>query len=398
MFQQKKLTFLEFKIVFIVTFAATCGALGIDLHLASMPYIMHFMHTDKAHMQQSVSVYLFGLGFSLLFYGPLSDQYGRRPIIIVGLLFASLSSFIAAFTHSIHVFLLMRLLQGAGSGVCMGLGRTVIADVLQGDRMAVTGSYLNLFSSLSPLFGPALGGYIQRGLDWQANFIVLGFIFGLSLFLYAYFCPETNQYKNPRAFSMTGLYQNYKDLLLHPLFLGCACLTGIGMAASMTYATVSSFVFQIQFHVAPVMYGWLTAIAGVGGLVGKLLVPVLLFHFGRKKMVLSGAILMLLAGIWIAVFLLLHHINVALILVSVFLTIVGQVFMGSVAASRAISPFHTKRGAAGALYGSFQMLTAFLVSALVGLLAHDGVLVLAVSYCVLGMLAMFVYTKIFKLI
>ena len=128
----------EFKILISAVLLAVCAMLGLDIHLASLPHIMVYMHTDQLHMQQSISIFLLGLGASLLVYGPLSDRYGRKPIVIMGMTLAIISSYVTALTHNVHAFLLMRLLQGIGSGVCMGLGRTIIADVLHGDRLAPT--------------------------------------------------------------------------------------------------------------------------------------------------------------------------------------------------------------------------------------------------------------------
>lgn len=173
----QKISAHEIRILAIVVIIATCSLLGIDIHLASLPFIMKYMHTDKTHMQQSVSIFFLGLGVSMLFYGPLSDKYGRKPIVIIGLIIAAIASFASVFTHNIHSFLLMRLLQGIGCGVCTGLGRSIVADILQGDRLASIGSYFAMFISLSPLIAPALGGYIQHYFGWQMNFIVLGCIF-----------------------------------------------------------------------------------------------------------------------------------------------------------------------------------------------------------------------------
>ena len=86
---------------------------------------------------------------------------------------ACISSYSAAFVQHIVPFLILRILQGVGSGVCWGLGRIIAADVMQGERLAATGSYFTLFLSLSPLLAPALGGYVQHWFGWQANFILL---------------------------------------------------------------------------------------------------------------------------------------------------------------------------------------------------------------------------------
>ena len=184
----QKMTREEIKTLLITVCMAACGMLGVDIHLASMPHIMQYLHTNEMHMQQSISGFLLGMGLSLLIYGPLSDAYGRKPLVIIGLLIATLASFVCAYSDSIQMFLVCRLLQGIGAGVCMGLGRTIAIDVLQGERFTTVGSYFGMFLSLSPLLAPMLGGYIEHNLGWQANFFVLSGIMFVVLIVYALFC------------------------------------------------------------------------------------------------------------------------------------------------------------------------------------------------------------------
>ncbi len=390
----EKINFSEFKILALISFVATCGMLGTDIHLASIPHIMTYMHTDKVHMQQSVSIYLLGMGLSLLFYGPLSDKYGRKPVVIFGLTVASIASFIAVFVNDINSFLLLRLLQGMGSGVCLGVGRTIVADVLTGERLAFAGSYFSLFLSISPLLAPTIGGYVQQWWGWKANFIILGILLVVSLFMYARFCPETNHHKNPRAFSLPGLYFSYKSLLSHITFMGATLLTGILAAAAMIYATTSPIIFQTQYHMSPVAYGWITAFAAVGGFTGKLITPFFVRKIGSQKTLFMGLILLLLVGISLTFFYLVNFITIPLIIIAVFLVICSQALVIPWGSSRALSSFPEKRGAAGALYGGFQMLVAFLASSIAGWMQYDGIGILTLSYLVLGILGMVIYWKL----
>ncbi len=386
----------ELRILILIALITLCGMLGIDIHLASFPQIMNDMHTNKTHMQQSVSLYLLGLGFSMLFYGPLSDQYGRKPMVVIGLTIAAVASFSSAYTIHIQTFLVTRLFQGLGAGVCMGLGQTMVADILQGARLATIGSYFAVVISLSPLLAPALGGYIQHWYGWQANFIVLGTLISISLFLYAFFCPETNYHKNPKAFSFKGLYKNYNQLLANPVFVIFTLISGIAITTNIAYVTISPFLLQLEFHMTPILYGWVTALVGVAGIVGKLMGATAIKRIGSLHTLLSGLFLLCFAGLWIALFASLYVVNVPLIMIAVFVSIVGQTFILPSAISYALSPHFDKRGTAGALYSSFQMLVAFITSVLITSFSHGGIWVLAFTYSALGLVGMVLLFKLPK--
>ncbi len=391
-----KLTAMEWKATFALMALVICGSLGTDLHLASMPHIMIYMHTDKAHIELSVSLFLLGMGLSLLVYGPLSDQFGRKPVIAGGLMLAIIGSIAMLVVRDINTFLALRLLQGLGCGVCFGLGRIVIADLFHGLRLASMAAYMGMFATLSPLFAPAIGGYIQQYFGWRANFAVLGVVLLLALWLYWVWCPESNHHKNPHAFTLHGLYYNYKALLQHPVFVGCILINGIAIAATMAYITLSSVMLQGEFHLSPVIYGWVSAVTGLGALVGRMLTPLANKRLGSLRAILLGSCLFLVAGLLLLTAVLISTVSLTLLMVSVFLVMVGQALIAPNAVSRALSSFHDKRGAAGALYGGFQMLIAFISSAVVAVLAFNSSSVLAWSYVLLGILALIVYVTLVR--
>lgn len=383
----KKLSRSEITLLIPIALVSMSGLLGIDIHLPSLPHIMVYMHTNKAHMQQSVSLYLLGLSISLLFYGPLSDKYGRKPIVIFGMTLATLASFATALTTHIHEFLTLRIVQGVGAGVCLGLGRTMIADVLQGERLAVYGGYFTMLLNVSPLLAPAIGGYLQHWFGWQANFIFLGILLAAITLLFCLLTSETNQHKNPQAFSLHGLYEGYKSLLAHPMFMGCAMVTGLSFAAIMTYAATAPFIYQLEFHVSPILFGWLTACLAIAGLFGKLMNA----RVARKL----GSLQTLQLGIWLTVVIALlfgglvycHWATIITFLAIMFLTGLTRSFVMVNCTVRALSPFHKKRGTAGAIYGSMQILTGFVASFIVGLFAVSGLTVLSVAYIILAVLS-----------
>lgn len=396
MFSKKSINTEELTILAITIFISICGGLGIDIHLASLPQIMLDMNTDKAHMQQSVAIYLFGIGASMLLYGPLSDRYGRRPIVIFGLSVGAAASFACILTHHIGSFLTFRLLQGIGLGVCSGIGRTIFADTLPGVRFILVGSYLSMVTSLSPLFAPMLGGYLQYWFGWHANFVALGVLVSLALLLFSLYCPETNKHRNREAFTLAGTYQNYKSLIMHPVFDVSALLCGLGMATTMVYATVSPFILQHQFHLSPVAFGWITGVVGLGNFIGKLANSILIRQIGSARTINIGLILMLLSGLWLAFFQFIGQLSVAILTVAVFNVMLCQTFISMSATSFALSPFHDKRGTASALFSSFQILVAFISSAIAGAFSISGVTILALAYCGLGLLGLISYLGFLK--
>ncbi|OGT30390.1 MAG: hypothetical protein A3E87_01520 [Gammaproteobacteria bacterium RIFCSPHIGHO2_12_FULL_35_23] len=391
-----RITREEFKILVIVISLGIAGMLGIDLHLASMPYIMQTMQTDKVHMQQSVSIYLLGAGLSLLIYGPLSDKMGRKPIIIMGVSIAALASLWSVFTTHINIFLLSRLVQGIGAAACIGIGRTIITDVLSGHKLATVGSYFSMLTSLSPLLAPTLGGYIQHWFGWQANFILLSAILLITLFIYIIFCPETNQHINAHAFRLNSLCNNYLQIARNKAFLIYTLIAGIGISIGIVYATASSFIFQTEFHLSPVAYGWLGVIVGVAGMLGKFMGATMIRFFGMNRTLSIGFIFPLIGGLLLLVIQFLGALSVSHVMVGIFIAILGQFFILPNTLAGAMQSFPTMKGAAGALYGSSQTLISFLTGALVAFFAAFGVTTLSASYAILGIVGLIVFFMLLK--
>lgn len=127
-----RLTRPELKVVAIVTMLLLMGLLGTDIHLSALPEMMHVMHTTQSLMQSSISVFLFGVGLSALVYGPLSDMFGRKPVVLTGLAIAIAGNLLGASLSDIGPFLGARFIQGVGSGVCLALSRIVLSDIVQG--------------------------------------------------------------------------------------------------------------------------------------------------------------------------------------------------------------------------------------------------------------------------
>lgn len=387
----ESLTKQEFFSILAIVSIGFGGLLGIDIHLSSMPSIMSYFKTDKGHMQQSISLFLLGLASSQLIYGPLSDKFGRKPVVLFGIFLASSASFAACFANSIEVFLFLRFLQGAGSSACMGLGRTMIADILQGDRLSTVGSYFTTILAFSPLLAPSVGGYLEFYYGWQANFFVLGSYILLAGIFFFLACPETNKHIQEEPLKFKAIFKTYLSLFQKKLFIGCCLVAGVAMAANIAYATISPFIFQTEYHLTAIQYGWVTAFAGLGALVGKLFNPIFVNRIGGMYTLKFGIYLLSVAFAWLLVSRLLNLEWISLIIFGVFIAILSQSLISPNAMSYGLSPFHTRRGAASAVYGSLMLLVSFSVSSIVSIFNEYGLIVLTICYGILAIASLIIF-------
>jgi Arabinose efflux permease len=158
-------------------------------------------HTSNEMLQFSLVIYILFLGIAQLIYGPLSDRYGRKPILLFGCTLFFIASLASIFTHSINQFLLLRAIQGLGIGCGFTVASAILADIFTGKKLAQFTSYSAMVYSSSLIFAPVLGGYLQHYLGWQANLLVMA-IYALALcVLIKFLLFETRKITNSPSLS-----------------------------------------------------------------------------------------------------------------------------------------------------------------------------------------------------
>ena len=387
-----QLTRPELKVVTIVTLLLLVGLLGTDIHLSALPQMMLAMHTTQALMQSSISVFLFGVGLSALVYGPLSDIYGRKPVVLTGLVIAIAGNLIGASLNEIGPFLAARFIQGVGSGVCLALSRIVLSDIVRGDRYAITSSYITLFTGLSIVLGPVIGSFIQTWFGWRANFITLAILLAGMWTVYAAQCPETNVHRN-KSIVIRDVFANYRFVLRNPTFVCAATLAGIGMSCFVMYTATSPFVLQHQFGFSPTLYGWITALVSAGLLVSRSMLPRLIRRYGMMKIIHLGLFILLACGASLLMLNSLSMLFTLSFLVSVSGVFFSYTFIVLCASAISMTPFTDKRGAAGAVYSCSQMALAFAVNSVVSSFSGSEIVLLGVTFIVLPLVGLYLCRK-----
>jgi DHA1 family bicyclomycin/chloramphenicol resistance-like MFS transporter len=350
----------------LLTAMVALGPISTDLYLPSLPSIGAAFGVSSAEVQLTLSVFLAGFAVSQLVYGPLSDRFGRRPVILGGValyLFATLG---CALASSIEALILARFGQALGACVGPSIGRAAVRDIYGRERAARMLSYMGMVMALAPAFGPILGGFVEVWFGWRANFAVLVLFALVILAATAAILPETNRWKSRDATRLGHLIANYRGLLRHRSYVGYVLVVACTYSGIFSFISGSSFVLIGLLGLAPDVYGFCFAAIVVGYMIGAFLSGRFSLQVGLERMVQLGTAVQLAGGLAGVAVYGAGLVTVVSIVGPVVLFMVGTGLALPNAQAGAVGPFPRMAGAASALLGFFQMGLAALVGIAVG--------------------------------
>ncbi|MDD3343873.1 MAG: multidrug effflux MFS transporter [Sulfurospirillaceae bacterium] len=285
----------ERQIVLTLAALAAITPLAIDMYLPAIPAISHNLNASVAQVQLSVSLYFFGMAIGQLIGGPISDAYGRRPMVILGLSVFAMSSFLLIFVSHIEIFWFLRLIQAIGGGFATVNVSATVRDLFSGKESARVFSLISLVMLLAPLIAPSIGSLIITVFEWHTIFILIGFYALVAMALYRFRFPPTRQEKS----KVTPL-SNYIKVLSHKramLFIVAQTLCTSGM---YTFITSSSFIYMGHFKVSPTAFSLFFAmnvcmmmvLGRLNAWLVKRIEPFSLLKFGMGLQAILGIILL----------------------------------------------------------------------------------------------------------
>ncbi len=339
-----------------------CGTLGMHLVIPALPATARALHVSAGTIQLTITLYLIGLAAGQLAYGPISDRFGRRPVLLAGLALFTLAGLATALAPSAAWLILARILQSIGGCAGLVLGRAMVRDAAEGDRATKQLALLTLVMSMAPAIAPVFGGYAVAWFGWRAAFGVLAAVGAITLALTAWRLPETNQPgRRTGASLLAGSIRLARSPAFRGFALGGACTT----TSFYAFMAASPFIFINLLHQTPQRVGLLYMLLMVGLAAGGFTANRLA---GRVRMerVLRGANLLAIAAA--AGFLLAWAtgvLNVATVVGSVGLFMMGAGIASPFALTSAISVNPNAIGAASGLYGAVQMLYGALCTVIV---------------------------------
>ncbi len=279
------------------------SALNMSIFLPSLAAMTAYFETEYAVMQVSLSGYLAATAILQIFVGPLSDRFGRRPILIGSLSIFILATIGALFSTTVEMFLFFRILQAAVA-TCMVLGRAIVRDIVPDAEAASMIGYVTMGMALVPMVGPMIGGTLEQAFDWHATFVFLVLAGMGTLALVHYDLGETLA---QGGIGFRAQVKSYPELLKSPRFWGYVMCAAFGSGAFFALLGGASFVGTTIFGLSPVWNGVALGAPAIGYAMGNFLSGRFSVRLGINKMALIGtgvtivglgiSVLLTLAGI-----------------------------------------------------------------------------------------------------
>ena len=360
--------------------------LSIDMYLPSFSTVERLLAATPGSMELTLACFFVGLTLGQLFYGPISDRFGRKPLLYAGFALYALASLGCAFSDSVPELNVWRFLQGMGGCVGIMIPSAMVRDRLAAPEAARAFSMLMLVMGLAPILAPLLGGWILTYVGWRAIFYVLAF-FGLAGLLASVFLlKESLDASHVVPLKLGVVLANYARLLKDPVFVGFSLSGGLTMAGMFAYIAGSPFVLIELYEVAPANYGWYFGLNAVGLIASSQLNAQLLKRVSADRILRTALWVPLLVGLSLVGFHLLGMLSLRVFAVAFFLFVASIGWITPNATALALSAHGKMAGTAAALISALQFFFATLAGMAIGVL-HDGTslpLVIVMAACGCG--------------
>jgi len=376
---------MNFLLTVLLAGLTMVGPLAIDTYLPSFPTIGAEFGATPLAVQQTLSLFLFCFAFMMLFYGTLSDTFGRRPIILVSLVLYIAACVGGALAGSLGFLLVCRVLQGLASGAGSVVSRAIVQDRFSGAEAQKILGHIMMVFGLAPAIAPILGGWLQVTYGWRSIFWFLT-AFGVVMFLAVWrWLPESLAKKDRHAFHFKTIAGNYLKVLRHRQFLLLAVALGVAFGGFALYIGSAAYFIMNILHLPETSFAWLFIPLVAGMVVGSAISGKVAHRYSQETLIWVAYVGMGLAGV----------VNVAYTwwFTAAVPWAVLPLFFYSLALALAMPPlslialnhFPNNSGLAASLQSFIQMTLFALVSGLVAPLLFDSAFKLACG--VLGCLA-----------
>ncbi|MBT1533369.1 Bcr/CflA family multidrug efflux MFS transporter [Enterobacter cloacae] len=372
----------SFKIVFILGLLAMLMPLSIDMYLPALPVISAQFGVPAGSAQMTLSTYILGFALGQLFYGPMADSLGRKPVILGGTLIFAAAAVACALAQSIDQLIVMRLFHGLAAAAASVVINALMRDIYPKEEFSRMMSFVMLVTTIAPLVAPMAGGAVLVWFSWHAIFWILALAALLASAMIFFFIDETLAVERRQKFHIRTTMGNFASLFRHKRVLSYMLASGFSFAGMFSFLSAGPFVYIELNHVSPQHFGYYFAL----NIVFLFIMTIINSRFVRR----IGALNMFRAGLWIQFVMAIWLVVSAFFGVGFWALVVGvAAFVGCVsmissnAMAVILDEFPHMAGTASSLAGTFRFGIGAVVGALLSMATFNAAwpMLWAMAFC-----------------
>jgi MFS transporter, DHA1 family, multidrug resistance protein len=376
-----------FGTIALLTSLVMLGQMSISLYIPSLPSMGQALAAPADQVKLTMTFYLAALAVAQLVWGPLSDRFGRKPILFAGIGVYLAGTLMCALAPSIVMLIAGRALQGIGASVGTAVSRAITRDRFERAEAARTMAYIGMAMAAGPAIAPVIGGQLQTLFDWRSAFLAL-LLFGACVgFAVWRHLEESNRNLNLSALDPQHLLGAFGQLLTHRAYIGYTMVGAGAFASLMAFTTGIPFVFIEIFGMTPAMFGFVPAFTVIGYFSGSFAATRMTGRVRPARAVAIGSTICALAGLSMLGVVLGGYSSPATLVAPMMVFMLGFGIALPNASASAMQPFARIAGSAAALQGFLQTATAALGTIAVAVLADGTAFSTALVVCAGGLLA-----------
>ncbi len=356
-----------FALTLLLSFLTALGPLSMDMYLPSLPDIGRTLQVPTLQVQLTISSYLFGFAVGQIFYGPISDRLGRRPVLLAALVVYAFATVGCVVARSIDALIGLRFLQALGGAGAIVLARAVVRDLYSGVRAGRELSLMGAITGVAPIVAPVIGGILQTFFGWRATFVLLvafGALVGLTT---VRLLPETLREPAKAPFSLRAMAAMYRSVAVHRGFLAYLAILTTAFVGLFAWISGAPVVMQTTtYGLTPFGFGVTFAVGSAGYVLGTFVAARIVMRFGLDRMIGIGSAAMACGGLLMALVVALALPHVLWFVSGMMLYLAGLGFALPATMAGALTPFHDRAGTASSVMGFAQQTGAAITAAAVG--------------------------------
>jgi MFS transporter, DHA1 family, multidrug resistance protein len=354
-----------FALTALLSLLTALGPLAVDMYLPSFPDIGRLLAASPATVQLTLSLYMVAYAVGQVVYGPMSDRYGRLPVMRFALAVYCAASFACVLAPNIEMLLAARTLQALGASGAIVLARAIVRDLYSGARAGRELSLMGAIMALAPVFAPMIGGLLQSAFGWRSHF-VLQIAFGL---IAAYFVwrklPETLR-ERTGSISPRAIFAGYAEIARNRAVLAYVGMLAVSFTGVFAWISGSSFVLQDIYGLSALSFGLAFAAASGGYLAGTAVATRIVLRLGIDRTIGLGALILAAGGLGALAAIPLGGSSPIPLITAMALYATGMGLVQPQTMAGAMMPFPQRAGTASSLLGVSQMVCAALIGVIVG--------------------------------